>query len=157
MFLSILSPIYYFFSGVYLSVFIFRYRNKDEREFKVPLIIPFITLCTTGKPDVRFGPLKFSGWTTGYKRSNRFLGMSIILPVILKPNWAYFYALMVVLAGQGSTDPDVQPRLSGIVYPNHRLFILHSIYALQCSGAWIRPILYIFAALLWICAWNLQE
>ena len=53
MFLSILSPIYYFFSGVYLSVFIFRYRNKDEREFKVPLIIPFITLCTTGKPVVR--------------------------------------------------------------------------------------------------------
>ena len=36
--------------------------------------------------------------------------MSIILPVILKPNWAYFYALMVVLAGQGSTNPDVQPR-----------------------------------------------
>ena len=76
--------------------------------------------------------------------------MSIILPVILKPNWAYFYALMVVLAGQGSTHPDIQPTrgLSIIVHPYHRLFILHSIYAFQCSCAWIRPILYIFAALL---------
>ena len=35
--------------------------------------------------------------------------MSIILPVILKPNWAYFYALMVVLAGQGSPNVSVEP------------------------------------------------
>ena len=85
--------------------------------------------------------------------NERFLGMSIILTVILKPNWAYCYVLMVVLAGQGSTNQDVQPR-SGL----SRIPITgYSIYAFQCSRAWIRPILYIFAALLWICAWNLQE
>ena len=60
--------------------------------------------------------------------------MSIILPVILKPNWAYFYALMVVLAGQGSTHPDVQPTiqnspsLSKVIYFTFHLCISMFVY-----------------------------
>ena len=61
------------FSGVYLSIIIWRWKRKDKREFKVPLIIPVITLLTTS--------------------------VSIMLPIIQEPNWAYFYAAMVVFAG----------------------------------------------------------
>jgi len=62
--------------GVFASVLVFRLKSKfkdQPREFKVPLIIPFIAFC-----------LSF---------------FSILLPIITQPNLAYLYGLSVMVAG----------------------------------------------------------
>lgn len=59
--------------GVLISIIVFRFTKKDKREFKVPLIIPFIAFC-----------LSFA---------------SIFIPIITQPNLAYLYCALVMLSG----------------------------------------------------------
>ena len=54
--------------------------------------------------------------------------MSIILPVVLKPNWAYFYALMVVLAGQGYPNASLEPSVCVRSVRSSKISLFKAIY-----------------------------